>query len=198
MASVSFEPLFQYIELKSTLSLNDDEKNLIQVMFKPRHLRKRQYLLQEGDVCKYMSFIVKGSGRMYSVSEKGQEHIIRFAIENWWLGDFESYNFGIPSHYNIEVLEDSEVLMIEHDQIQELTAKIPAVDLMIREIDKKGTVATQNRIHSSISLSAEERYDKLVRSYPNFLNRFPLSMIASYLGISPETLSRIRKNYFKK
>lgn len=198
MASVSFEPLFKYIESKSALSLNDDEKTLIQSAFKPKHLRKRQYLLQEGDVCKYMSFIVKGSGRMYSVNEKGQEHIIRFAIENWWLGDYESYNFGIPSLYNIEVLEDSEVLMIEHEGIKELSAKVPAVDLMIREIDKKGTVATQKRIHSSISLSAEERYDNLVKSYPEFLNRFPQSMIASYLGISPETLSRIRKNLLKK
>lgn len=198
MASVSFEPLFQYIESKSALSLNEDEKTLIQGAFKSKHLRKRQYLLQEGDVCKFMSFIVKGSGRMYSVNEKGQEHIIRFAIENWWLGDYESYNFGTPSLYNIEVLEDSEVLMIEHDAIKELSAKIPAIDLMITEIDKKGTVATQKRIHSSISLSAEERYDNLVKSYPEFLNRFPQSMIASYLGISPETLSRIRKNLLKK
>lgn len=198
MASVSFEPLFRYIESKSALSLNDDEKTLIQGAFKPKHLRKRQYLLQEGDVCKHMSFIVKGSGRMYSVSEKGQEHIIRFAIENWWLGDYESYNFGIPSLYNIEVLEDSEVLMIEHEGIVELSAKVTTIDLMIREIDKKGTVATQKRIHSSISLSAEERYDNLLKAYPEFLNRFPQSMIASYLGISPETLSRIRKNLLKK
>ena len=198
MASVSFEPLFKYIESKSALSLNDDEKMLTQGAFKPKHLRKRQYLLQEGDVCKYMSFIVKGSGRMYSVSEKGQEHIIRFAIENWWLGDYESYNFGIPSLYNIEVLEDSEVLMVGHEGIKELSAKVPAIDMMIREIDKKGTVATQKRIHSSISLSAEERYNNLVKAYPEFLNRFPQSMIASYLGISPETLSRIRKNLLKK
>ena len=198
MASFSFEPLFRYIESKSTLSLSDDEKKVIQHAFKPKHLRKRQYLLQEGDVCKYMSFIVKGSGRMYSVSEKGQEHILRFAIENWWLGDYESYNFGIPSPYNIEVLEDSEVLMIDHEGIKELAAKVRAIDLMIREIDKKGAVATQKRIHSSISLSAEERYDNLVKSYPEFLNRFPQSMIASYLGISPETLSRIRKNLLKK
>lgn len=198
MATISFEAFFTYVESKSSLILNADEKILLEATFKAKHLRKRQYLLQEGDVCKYMSFVIKGSGRMYSVNEKGQEHIIRFAIENWWLGDYESYNFNTPSQYNIEVLEDSEVLMIEHSEMQKLTAQIPAIDLMVKEIDRKGTVATQKRIHSSISKSAEERYDNLIQSYPEFLNRFPQTMIASYLGISPETLSRIRKNILKK
>ena len=198
MTSISFETLYTYIESKSALTLSDEEKMLIQNTFKSKHLRKRQYLLQEGDICKYMSFIVKGSGRMFSVNEKGQENIIRFAVENWWLGDYESYNFGTPSLYNIEVLDDAEVLMIENEKMQELMKSVPAIDLMVREIDRKGTVATQKRIHSSISHSAEERYDTLSKNYPEFLIRFPQSMIASYLGISPETLSRIRKNMLKK
>ncbi|WP_194698878.1 Crp/Fnr family transcriptional regulator [Chryseobacterium caseinilyticum] len=198
MASIPFEPLFIYIESKSALTLSDEEKILIQNTFRSKHLRKKQYLLEEGDVCKYMSFIVKGSGRMYSVNEKGQEHTIRFAVENWWLGDYESYNFHTVSLYNIEVLEDSEVLMIGQNKLQELRVAIPAIDVMVKEIDKKGIAATQKRIHSSISLSAEERYDNLIKSYPEFLSRFPQNMIASYLGISPETLSRIRKNMLKK
>ena len=135
---------------------------------------------------------------MFSVNEKGQENIIRFAVENWWLGDYESYNFGTPSLYNIEVLDDAEVLMIENEKMQELMKAVPAIDLMVREIDRKGTVATQKRIHSSISHSAEERYDTLMKNYPEFMIRFPQSMIASYLGISPETLSRVRKNMLKK
>lgn len=198
MTTISFEPFFSYIESKSAMILNTDEKMLLQSTFRAKHLRKRQYLLQEGDVCKYMSFMIKGCGRIYSVNEKGQEHIIRFAIENWWLGDYESYNFNTPSRYNIEVVEDSEVLMIEHSLMQKLTGQIPALDLMVKEIDRKGTVATQKRIHSSISQSAEERYDNFIASYPELMNRFPQTMIASYLGISPETLSRIRKNMLKK
>ncbi|WP_435355383.1 Crp/Fnr family transcriptional regulator [Emticicia sp. SJ17W-69] len=198
MAVIHLEPFYQYVESKSSLILSTEEKLLIDAAFKRKHLRKRQYLLQEGDVCKYMSFFIKGSGRMYAVNDKGQEHTVRFGIENWWLGDFESYNFNTPSLYNIEVLEDSDVLMIEHIKMQRLIATIPAIDLMIKEIDRKGTVATQKRIHSSISLSAEERYDSLINMYPEFLNRFSQSMIASYLGISPETLSRIRKNLLKK
>lgn len=194
MATISFEPLFQYIEQRSSLYLVDEEKILIQSAFRGKHLRKRQYLLQEGDVCINMAFVVSGSGRMFAVNIKGQESIIRFAIENWWLGDYESYNFGTPSLYNIEMLEDSDILVITKDQMQKLMNEVPAVKEMIRKIDSNAVVATQKRIHSSISLSAEERYDNLVKTYPDFLRRFPLSMIACYLGISPETLSRIRKN----
>jgi len=192
------KPLFNYIESKSLLRLSDEEKQLVQEAFKVKHLRKRQYLLQEGDVCKYMAFIVKGSGRMYSVKESGQETIIRLAIESWWLGDYESYNLQTPSRYNIEMVEDAEVLLISQENLHEISTKIDAIDLMIKEIDRKGTIATQRRVHSAISLGAEDRYDLLNKSYPEFIRRFPQSMIASYLGISPETLSRIRKSQLHK
>ncbi|MBO9566955.1 MAG: Crp/Fnr family transcriptional regulator, partial [Niastella sp.] len=184
-----YEPLFAYIESKSSSKLNDEEKQLIEQSFKAKHLRKRQYLLQEGDVCKYMAFVVKGGGRMYSVNENGQEIIIRLAIESWWLGDYESYNLQTPSLYNIDMIEDSDLLLISNEQLQQLLKKVPAIDLMIREIDRKGAIATQKRIHSAISLGAEERYNQLVKTYPELLLRFPQGMIASYLGISPETLS---------
>lgn len=193
-----YEPLFKYIESKSALTLSETEKQLIQAAFNLKHLRKRQYLLQEGDVCRYMAFVIKGAGRMYAVNKNGQEHVIRFAIESWWLGDYESYKLKTLSLYNIEMTEDSDVLLIAHEQILKLQASISAVDLMVKEIDQKGAIATQKRIHSSISQSAEERYDVLSKKYPEFLSRFPQSMIASYLGISPETLSRIRKNLLFK
>ena len=198
MLIISHEPLFSYIESKSGLELTMSEKELVAAVFITKHLRKRQYLLQEGDICKYMSFIIKGAGRVFAVNDRGQEHIFRFAVENWWLGDFESYNFSTPSIYNIEMLEDSDVLMITKDHLDELRKNVNAVDIMIREIDKKGAVATQRRIHSSISLNAEERYSNLLNTYPNFLEHFPQVMIASYLGITAETLSRIRKNLLKK
>lgn len=135
---------------------------------------------------------------MYSVNENGQENIIRFAIESWWLGDYESYNLRTPSLYNIETSEDADVLLISNEQMQDLREKVPAVDLMVREIDRQGAIATQKRIHSAISQGAEERYNLFAKSYPELLVRFPQSMIASYLGISAETLSRIRKNTLHK
>lgn len=190
---MTYTALFEYIESKSVLNLNDSEQVQIKKAFKERHLRKRQYLLQEGDVCKYMAFIVKGAGRMYAIKGNSQETIIRLAIESWWLGDYESYNLKTPSLYYIEMTEDSDVLLITYGNMQDLIKTIPAVDLMVKEIDRKGTIATQKRIHSSISLDAEERYEQIAKTYPDFIKRFPQSMIASYLGISAETLSRIRK-----
>jgi hypothetical protein len=102
LAAVSFESFFNYIETKSALTLSEDDKVNIQNAFKSKNLRKRQYLLQEGDICKYMTFFVKGSGCMYSVNDKGHYQIVRFAVENWWLGDYESYHLKTPSLYNIE------------------------------------------------------------------------------------------------
>jgi CRP-like cAMP-binding protein len=194
----SYELLFDYIESKSLLKLSDEERQLVQQTFKLKHLRKRQYLLQEGDVCKYMAFVLKGAGRMYSVKETGQETIVRLAIESWWLGDYESYNLQTPSIYNIEMIEDAEVLLISKENLHEISKKIEAIDLMIKEIDRMATIATQKRVHSAISLGAEDRYDLLNKTYPEFIRRFPQNMIASYLGISPETLSRIRKSQLQK
>ncbi|MBS1663670.1 MAG: Crp/Fnr family transcriptional regulator [Bacteroidetes bacterium] len=189
-----FDILFKYFEQKSGLTLLQDEKSLIEENFKSKRFRKKQYLLQEGDTCKYAGFIAAGAARMFSVDEKGHEHIVRFGIEGWWLGDPESYTQQTPSKFNIEMIEDSELLLITWDHFQELIAAIPAVAAATKDMDKQSFIASQKRIHSAISLTAEERYDELAKAYPAFIQRFPQNMIASYLGISPETLSRIRKN----
>jgi CRP-like cAMP-binding protein len=189
-----FEPLYLYIENYSSLTLTPAEKELISHTFKLKRLRKKQYYLQEGDVSKYVGFLIKGAMRMYSVDHKGHEHIIRFGVENWWMGDYESYNLHTPSRYNIDAVEDSELLTISGNQMQELVAEVPAVDAMIKLLDQRSNIAGQNRVHTAISLTAEERYQHLQETYPAFIQRFPQNMIASYLGISPETLSRIRKH----
>ena len=189
-----FEPLFKYIEEYSSLTLSDKDKHLMQETFKYKKLRKKQYYLQEGDVSKYIGFLIKGAMRMYSVDQKGHEHIVRFGVENWWMGDYESNNLNTPSKFYIDAVEDSELLTITNAQIQELITNIPAFDEMIRMLDRRANIATQNRIHAAISLTAEERYQHLQNAYPAFIQRFPQGMVASYLGISPETLSRIRKH----
>jgi CRP-like cAMP-binding protein len=190
---MAYQPLFAYVESKTSQTLTAEEKEKIQRAFQTRHLRKRQYLLQEGDVCKYMAFIVKGAGRLYTMKENSQQTTIRLAVESWWLGDYESYNFNLPSIYYIEMIEESVVLLVTHESLVELALEVPAIDEMVRKIDQKGTVAAQKRVHAAISLDAEERYELLAKTYPEFIKRFPQSMIASYLGISPETLSRVRK-----
>ena len=188
-----FTPLFDYIERKSSAKLSEDERNLIMTQLKPKKLRKRQYFLQEGDVCKYMGFIVKGATRMFAVDEKGHEHILHFGLEDWWVGDYESFYLLTPSKYYVEALEEVDMLLVTNEQLQELAGTIPAIAAMVDSINKGGTIANYKRMHAAISLTAEERYENLARMYPHFFQRFPQNMIASYLGISPETLSRIRK-----
>ncbi|MDH7459941.1 Crp/Fnr family transcriptional regulator [Chitinophagaceae bacterium 26-R-25] len=193
-----YEVLFQYIEAKSKQPLTDEERELIQSKFKLRGYRKRQYFLQEGDICKHVAFVVRGAARMFSVDEKGIEHIVRFALETWWLGDLESVRQLTPSHYNIELLENADLLVISTAEAFELRDKCRPFDLMFTAVDYQANIAAQKRIHAAISLTAEERYEELAKTYPEFIQRFPQNMIASYLGLSPETLSRIRKHILNK
>jgi CRP-like cAMP-binding protein len=147
-------------------------------------------------VCKYIGFIVKGSARTFTVDEKGHEHILKLSVENWWLTDFESFYQLTPSRFNIEALEELEILQSTNAEIEDVLKNIPAFSAMSNLISQNNTIATQKRMQA-INYSAEERYEELIRNYPHFLQRFPQNMIASYLGLSPETLSRIKKNALK-
>jgi CRP-like cAMP-binding protein len=186
--------LFTYIECRSGEKLTEKERDLILAGFARRKMRKRQYFLHEGEVCRRLGFIVSGSARMFSVDEKGYEHIIHLAMESWWLNDHESSINLTPSRYYIEMLEDSEVLIISVPDAHELRNKSRCFDLTIRALDNLSVVTMQNRLHAAIAMTSEERFANLSHHYPEFLKRFPMNMIASYLGLSPETLSRIRKN----
>jgi CRP-like cAMP-binding protein len=192
------EALRQYIERVSEGPLPEAEYEMVKVAFIPKKLRKRQYFLQEGEVNRYNAFIVKGAMRQYSVDSKGVEHILRFGVENWWMGDRESFTMLTPSKYNIDALEDCELLQVTYAAMQELIQQSPAMAKTVRIMDERSWIASQRRIHASISLTAEERYLELQASNPVFLQRFPQNMIASYLGISPETLSRVRKQALSK
>ena len=192
-----FEAFFDYIREISGKRLSDDDKRLLTTHFKPKKLRKRQYFLQEGDVCKYIGFIIKGSARTFTVDEKGHEHTMKLSVEQWWLADFESFYLLTPSRFNIEALEALEVLQVTNAQITEFLQDIPAFSAMASIINQNYTIANQKRMQAAISYTAEERYEELINNYPHFLNRFPQNLIASYLGLSRETLSRIRKNAVK-
>lgn len=193
----NFEVFFDYIQEISGKLLSENDKHLLMVHFKPKKLRKRQYFLQEGDVCKYIGFVIKGSARTFTVDEKGHGHILKLSVENWWLADFESFYLLTPSRFNIEALEDLEVLQSTNTQIEEFLKHIPAFSAMANVINQNYTIANQKRMQAAMSYTAEERYEDLISNYPHFLKRFPQNMIASYLGLSRETLSRIRKNSFK-
>lgn len=181
--------------LKEKAYLTDSELELIENASVIKRLRKRQYLIQEGDISDYRAFITKGCLRMYLVGADGIEHIVRFAIENWWITDDESYNTGNPTRYNVDALEETEVLIIKKDDLNALFKAIPKFDDLKNKLGAKRFEVSQTRILSNISDTAEKKYDNFIKSYPQFYERVPLHMIASYLGLSRETLSRVRKKH---
>lgn len=190
------ETFINYIREKA--SLTPDELELIKSVCLVKRLKKRQYLLQEGDVWKYNAFVAKGCVRTYTIDEKGNEHIINFAIEKWWTGDRESLISAQPSIFNIDALEDSEIVLITKAAFDKVCAEIPAFNALINTILQRSFIAAQHRIHTFISLTAEEKYLRFLEKNPHLPMRVPQGMIASYLGITAETLSRIRKQTARK
>ena len=193
-----YDSLISYLNSYATTPLRESDIDLITSIFTPKKFRKRQYFLQEGEVCKYTAFIVKGAMRQYMVDDKGEEHIIQLFIENWWASDRESQITETPSKYFIDAWEDTETLVVSRKNALNLIDQIPSLLQWIRKMDENNAVATQKRLNAAINLSAEERYYELEKNYPEFLQRFPQHIIASYLGINRETLSRIRTRAMKK
>lgn len=191
-----FDTFQKYLEAK--ISLTQADIDLIKSISTFKKLRKRQYLLQEGDICRFNAFVCKGFLRYYYVDTKGQEHIMQFAPENYWTGDRESLDSGLPSKYNIDAIEESEILLINKNDFEMLSRAIPAFNDFVNRTLLKNVLVLQERIHVSITHTAEEKYNNFITRYPSITNRVPLHMIASYLGISAETLSRIRSHLQKK
>jgi len=181
--------------LRENAGLSEQELNLVEELTLSKRLRKRQYLLQEGDISHYNGFIAKGCLRLYRIGKDGTEHILKFGIENWWISDYESYNSGLPSKSNIDALEDSELVLIEKQDFDFLCKTIPSLQNFRERLDNKSFDVSQNRILSNISDTAEEKYEKFINTYPDIYSRVPLHMIASFLGVSRETLSRVRQRY---
>ena len=193
-----YDSLIKYFNSYSSKPLSGDEIDLIQSSFIPKKFKKKQYFLQEGEVCKLSAFVVKGAMRQYRVDEQGEEHIIRLYIENWWANDRESFMKQTPSNYFIDAWEATDALLVTKAALIDLIERIPGLSEWIVTLDTNFAIASQRRLNAAISLSAEERYHDLEETYPEFLQRFPLQIIASYLGINRETLSRIRSRGVKK
>ncbi len=186
-----FDRLRKHVNQKTTLSR--DRFSQSTAFFMPKHLRKDQYLIQEGEPARFLAFVATGCLRAYSIDKKGEEHIIQFALETWWITDLCSFLTGDNATLFVDALEDSDLLLIDAESYERLCTTIPEFERYFRILLQNNYVATHRRILASISLSAEERYLQLLENYPTIAQRVALRHIASYLGITPEALSRIRR-----
>lgn len=177
------------------ITLTKEEEKYFRSVLKVKRLRRKQYFLQEGDVCKYQAFVCSGCLRAYEVDSKGAEHVIQFAPEDWWVGDLYSFFTQTPSRYNIDALEDTELFVFDNKTIEELYERIPKFERYFRLLMQNSLIALQQRILSNMSKSASERYCEFLERYPQIEQRVPNRQIASFLGIQPESLSRIRREY---
>lgn len=187
----SFEILFSHIDRK--ISLSHEEKEMVFKHFTPKQLAKKQYLLSEGEVCRNMAFVCSGLLKTFNVDEKGIERVSIFGWEGWWLSDFSSFLTGIKSVSFIDALEDAELLLISKENYEALTLQVPKMDRFFRILYQNSIVTKERRLRNSITYSASERYSEFIETNPEVSNRIPQHLIASYLGIAPETLSRIKR-----
>lgn len=180
------------------IALDQNEKDLVATSFHPRLFRKKQYLLQEGDICTHLYFVVRGCVRMYKIDEKGFVHILQFAAENSWISDLGSFYEETISELAIDALEDAVVLQISRTDLINLYTSAPKFHRIFRVLVENSFVSLQKRLLQTISSTAEERYQYFISTYPNLTNRLPQTQIASFLGITPEFLSRLRNKISRK
>lgn len=180
------------IYVQNFINCTKEELELILNAFEKQHVTKRQFIVQPGFVNKYRAFVVKGAFRTYAISESGQEQTLQFAIENWWVSDFNSYIYQSPATLFVIALEDSVILNIDYDTEKKLREDHPIVDRFFGIMAEKGLAFEHRRILFNQTHSAEQRYEKFLEHFPNFVQRVPQYALASYLGMSTEFLSRIR------
>lgn len=189
---MTIQPLIDHFE--SYLPFNENEKELLQSRVTHRSVKRRYFILQEGFTCKHYTFVAEGCFRMFAVDTKGNEHNIKFAIKNDWISDIGSFHSDKPSKLYIEAIEPAVILQIEQQDLYFLYTHIPKLNQILRVIVEDKYVELQNRVLQNISSTALERYLAFQEQYPTLSRRLPNTQIASYLGITPEFLSKLRKD----
>lgn len=172
--------------------LSAAEEKTLAAHFTTKAFRKGELILQEGELCRHRYFIVTGVTRTYEVDEKGQVHVLQFGLENWWVADLRSFLKNTKSNYNIDCLEDTCVLQITKPDLDALYALVPCMERYFRIIIEHTFIATGKRISSTLTKNALERYLEFTKRFPELEIRVSNYLIASYLGITPQSLSRIR------
>nr|WP_321357956.1 Crp/Fnr family transcriptional regulator [uncultured Draconibacterium sp.] len=192
MTTPTDHKLIYYIR-KWVNNISDEDEKLILSAFKPLTVKKKKDLLEPDETCKYIYFVIKGCLRSYYVDTKGIEHIYQIRLDNSWISDLESFFSQRPSKYYIETLEDSELLRISYDRLEQLYDEVPKLERYFRILFQKAYINALERLNATMWESAVDRYNDMLKEHSDIFQRVPLVYIASYLGITPESLSRIRK-----
>jgi CRP-like cAMP-binding protein len=189
-STLLFNNFNKYAPIKET-----DFERIESIMAK-KFVKKRRSLLTEGDVSRYIYFIEKGALRSFTIDKEGTEHVIQLGLEGHWIADLSSFITQVPGNISIEAIEDSEVLLLPHRELELLYNEVPALERYFRHLYQRAYVGLQQRLNTAVSLNAEDRYRMLIHDFPQVAARIPLIYVASFLGITPESLSRIRKQLF--
>ena len=184
--------------LKRKITLTENEETHLITKLRQRLYLKGQYIVQEGEISRFQTFIVSGKIRTFYLDDNGTEHIVFFGIENWWVGDICSFTTQTPAEFNTQCLEDTQVIQISHDELEQLYEEIPKLERYFRLTVEKAYGNLSKRIVRNHSLPAKERYLLFSEAQPEIVKRIPQYMIASYLGITKEFLSHIRKQITKE
>jgi CRP-like cAMP-binding protein len=188
--------LITYLRQRTTLTEQDVQ--LIESVIVPRHLEKGEFFLREGEIPKYAAFVARGCLRSYVVDNKGKEHIIQFAPETWWLSDTNSMLQKSPTQFFMDALEPTDLLLLDLPSHLQLMESIPGYLKAFQIGFQKHAAKKDNRIVETLTADAEKRFENFLKTYPTIAQRVPQHMLASYLGVTPETLSRIRKKWSAK
>jgi CRP-like cAMP-binding protein len=186
-------PFFDYI--KQYIELTSEDESILLSRVKLKKYLKGQFVVQNGNICTHESFVLTGCLKTFYIDNEGQEHILMFAVENWWTADLGSFITQTPADLNVQCLENSELVQIHYNELQQLYFTIPKLERFFRIIIQKAFVAAQQRLVRNFSLPARERYIQFRDQYPEIEQRVPQYMIASYLGITKEFLSKIRSQH---
>ena len=186
--------LFRHV--RKFLDLSESDELSINSYFNRLHLKKKEFLIQEGKICKDLFFVEKGCLRMFFINNKAVEQVVQFAIDGWWISDYHSFMNNTPSGYNIQCIEKSEIVSIDNQRFEELLKEFPQMERYFRIILQKAVAASQHRSKLLYEMTKEEFYIHFSTTFPAFMQRVPQYMIASYLGLTPEYLSELRKKNF--
>lgn len=179
--------------IRKQIDLSDSEAAILNQYVETLHFKKKEFILQESKVCKHLYYVEKGCLRMYFINKKGVEQITQFALEGWWISDYQSFINNTPTQYYIQAIEESNIISIEKHNLDILLIELPRLERYFRRILQKDVAGAQLRSKLMYEMSKEEFYFHFSTSFPHFMQRVPQYMIASYLGLTPEYLSELRK-----